>query len=140
GGMTTFALLAWIAWVLSGAGARNARERSLFAAVLIGLILLACQIFLGGWTSSNYAALACGTDFPKCLGYWWPAVDFHQGFILWRGIGVNFEGGILDAAARWSCSSIWRGWRTRSGARDCAVSASRSARCWSRRSRSASAT
>jgi len=100
GGMTTFALLAWIAWVLSGAGARNARERSLFAAVLIGLILLACQIFLGGWTSSNYAALACGTDFPKCLGYWWPPVDFHQGFILWRGIGVNFEGGILDAAAR----------------------------------------
>ena len=100
GGMTTFALLAWIAWCLSGAGARNARERSLFVVVLIGLILLACQIFLGGWTSSNYAALACGTDFPKCLGHWWPPVDFHEGFILWRGIGVNFEGGILDAAAR----------------------------------------
>ncbi len=100
GGMTTFALLAWIAWKLSRACARNAREASLFGAVLTGLILLACQIFLGGWTSSNYAALACGTDFPKCLGHWWPPVDFHQGFILWRGIGVNFEGGILDAAAR----------------------------------------
>ncbi|MGH8214007.1 MAG: COX15/CtaA family protein [Rhodanobacteraceae bacterium] len=100
GGMTTFALLAWIAWRTSDEGARNMRETSLFVAVLIGLILLACQIALGGWTSSNYAALACGTDFPKCLGHWWPPVDFPQGFILWRGIGVNFEGGILDAAAR----------------------------------------
>lgn len=100
GGLATFALLAWIAWRLAGAGARNERERALAAAVTIGLILLACQIALGGWTSSNYAALACGTDFPKCLGAWWPATDFHQGFILWRGIGVDYEGGILDAAAR----------------------------------------
>lgn len=68
--------------------------------VIAGVVLLACQIALGGWTSSNYAALACGTSFPKCLGLWWPPVDFHQGFIVWRGIGVNFEGGILDAAAR----------------------------------------
>src|SRR5690348_2383781 len=103
GGMTTFALLAWLAWKLSGAHARAPREAALSAAVAIGLVLLACQIFLGGWTSSNYAALACGIgpqSFPKCLGSWWPPVDFHQGFILWRGIGVNFEGGILDAAAR----------------------------------------
>jgi cytochrome c oxidase assembly protein subunit 15 len=103
GGMTTFGLLAWMAWKLSGAHARAPREASLRIAVVIGLVLLACQIFLGGWTSSNYAALACGIgpdSFPKCLGQWWPPVDFHQGFILWRGIGVNFEGGILDAAAR----------------------------------------
>jgi len=103
GGMTTFALLAWLAWKLSGARARAPREAALSSAVVIGLALLACQIFLGGWTSSNYAALACGIgpqSFPKCLGSWWPPVDFHQGFILWRGIGVNFEGGILDAAAR----------------------------------------
>lgn len=103
GGMTTFALLAWLAWKLSGARARAPREAALSAAVVVGLVLLACQIFLGGWTSSNYAALACGIgpqSFPKCLGQWWPPVDFHQGFILWRGIGVNFEGGILDAAAR----------------------------------------
>ncbi|MGN6312282.1 MAG: COX15/CtaA family protein [Rhodanobacteraceae bacterium] len=103
GGMTTFALLAWLAWNLGGARARTPREASLIIVVVIGLMLLACQIFLGGWTSSNYAALACGIgpeSFPKCLGQWWPPVDFHQGFILWRGIGVNFEGGILDAAAR----------------------------------------
>lgn len=102
GGMTTFALLAWIAWRLSGARADVYEERTttLHGFVIFGLVLLACQIALGGWTSSNYAALACGTDFPTCLGQWWPPVDFKQGFILWRGIGGNFEGGILDAAAR----------------------------------------
>ncbi|MEO7073269.1 MAG: COX15/CtaA family protein, partial [Rhodanobacter sp.] len=33
-------------------------------------------------------------------GQWWPATDFHEGFVLWRGIGVNYEGGVLDMAAR----------------------------------------
>ncbi len=87
-----------------GATRRLSRwERGLFLASAIGLVLLSCQIFLGGWTSSNYAALACGiggSAFPTCLGQWWPAMDFHQGFILWRGIGVDFQGGILDAASR----------------------------------------
>jgi len=74
-------------------------------------VLLACQIFLGGWTSSNYAALACGiggSAFPTCLGQWWPAMDFHQGFILWRGIGVDFQGGILDAPARTAIQMVHR--------------------------------
>jgi cytochrome c oxidase assembly protein subunit 15 len=66
----------------------------------IGLILLAAQIALGGWVASNYAALACGLDFPKCKGVWWPNTDFSEGFVLWRGIGVDYEGGVLDAAAR----------------------------------------
>jgi cytochrome c oxidase assembly protein subunit 15 len=44
--------------------------------------------------------LACGTDFPKCLGQWVPPTDFREGFVLWRGIGVNYEGGVLDMAAR----------------------------------------
>jgi cytochrome c oxidase assembly protein subunit 15 len=71
--------------------------------VVIGVVLLACQIALGGWTSANYAALACGYgpgSFPKCLGQWMPATDFSQGFVLWRGIGVNYEGGVLDLPAR----------------------------------------
>ena len=67
---------------------------------LLGLALLVVQIILGGWTSANYAALACGTDFPKCAGAWWPAHDFREGFVLWRGIGVDYEGGILDNDAR----------------------------------------
>jgi cytochrome c oxidase assembly protein subunit 15 len=66
----------------------------------VALALLAVQIALGGWTSSNYAALACGTDFPTCVGRWWPPHDFHQGFVVWRGIGVDYEGGVLDGASR----------------------------------------
>ena len=127
GGMATFALLAWIAWRLSQEGGQVHFSESLqtssrviknepdpvllFPAAVIGVVLLACQIFLGGWTSSNYAALACGiggSAFPTCLGQWWPAMDFHQGFILWRGIGVDFQGGILDAAARTAIQVVHR--------------------------------
>jgi len=111
GGMATFALLAWVAWRISIRERDNPRVAHLFVATVVGLILLACQIFLGGWTSSNYAALACGiggSAFPTCLGQWWPVMDFHQGFILWRGIGVDFQGGILDAAARTAIQMVHR--------------------------------
>jgi len=65
-----------------------------------GLMLLLGQIFLGGWTSTNYAALAC-SEFPTCHGGdWWPATDFRDAFILWRGLGVNYEFGVLDSSAR----------------------------------------
>jgi cytochrome c oxidase assembly protein subunit 15 len=73
-----------------------------------GLAVLALQIALGGWTSSNYAALACGTDFPTCLGQWWPATDFRQAFILLRHIGVDYEGGILDGPARTAIQLVHR--------------------------------
>jgi cytochrome c oxidase assembly protein subunit 15 len=66
----------------------------------VGLILLALQIALGGWVSANYAALSCGLDFPKCVGRWWPPTDFREGFVLWRGVGVDYEGGVLDGASR----------------------------------------
>ena len=64
------------------------------------LLALIMQIFLGGWTSGNYAALIC-PQFPQCRdGLWLPPVDFAQAFTLWRGPGMNYEGGVLDAAAR----------------------------------------
>jgi cytochrome c oxidase assembly protein subunit 15 len=66
---------------------------------LLGLAALAVQITLGGWTSSNYAAVAC-PDFPTCQGAWWPHTDYRNAFILWRGLGINYEGGILDNPAR----------------------------------------
>jgi cytochrome c oxidase assembly protein subunit 15 len=103
GGMTTFGLLAWTALRFAGVGAADDGLASLRKLVVIGVVLLACQIALGGWTSANYAALACGYgpgSFPKCLGQWMPATDFSQGFVLWRGIGVNYEGGVLDLPAR----------------------------------------
>jgi cytochrome c oxidase assembly protein subunit 15 len=66
---------------------------------VLGLMLLIAQIMLGGWTSSNYAALAC-PDFPACQSQWWPPMDFSEGFVLWRGTGIDYEFGVLDSAAR----------------------------------------
>lgn len=100
GGLLTFSLLVWMAWRATDIPIRTANAAKLRRLLLIGLVLLGLQIALGGWTSANYAALACGTDFPKCAGQWWPAHDFREGFVLWRGIGVDYEGGILDNDAR----------------------------------------
>jgi cytochrome c oxidase assembly protein subunit 15 len=100
GGMLLYALLAYTALRLSVAPAGNADTALLRRLCMLALAVLALQIALGGWTSSNYAALACGNDFPKCLGFWWPPTDFREGFVLWRGIGANYEGGVLDTAAR----------------------------------------
>jgi len=63
------------------------------------LILVLIQIALGGWTSSNYAALVCA-DLPTCQGQWWPQTDFSEGFNFSHEIGPNYEGGILDLPAR----------------------------------------
>jgi cytochrome c oxidase assembly protein subunit 15 len=67
--------------------------------VLTALSLLGIQIALGVWTSSNYAAAAC-LDFPTCQQQWWPTMDFGDAFVLWRGLGINYEGGVLDHPAR----------------------------------------
>ncbi|MES2858750.1 MAG: COX15/CtaA family protein [Pseudomonadota bacterium] len=100
GGLLTFSLLTWMAWRSTAMPLRSADAAKLQRVVVIGLVVLGVQIALGGWTSANYAALACGTDFPKCAGAWWPAHDFREGFVLWRGIGVDYEGGVLDNEAR----------------------------------------
>jgi cytochrome c oxidase assembly protein subunit 15 len=54
-------------------------------------VLVSVQIVLGGWVSTNYAVLAC-TTFPTCQGSWWPAMDFAQGFQVWRGLGMLQDG------------------------------------------------
>ena len=61
--------------------------------------VIVLQLALGGWTSSNYSALAC-PDFPTCQGEWWPDSNFSEGFELWREIGVDYEGGVLDLPSR----------------------------------------
>jgi cytochrome c oxidase assembly protein subunit 15 len=106
GGLATFALLVWMAWRATQLpirlGEANVLKRWLWVA--FGLVI--AQIALGGWVSSNYAALACGggswraANFPQCVGQWWPPHDFREGFTLWRGIGVDYEGGVLDGASR----------------------------------------
>ena len=100
GGITTLSLLFLLTARLSGQFAAmpqiGPRLRRLAA---IGLALVALQIALGGWVSSNYAAMAC-TDLPTCQGQWWPEADFANGFHLTQHIGPNYLGGKLDSTAR----------------------------------------
>jgi cytochrome c oxidase assembly protein subunit 15 len=98
GGFATLALLVSLGrWRTTRFPRPTAGLRLLGAGAAAALVL---QISLGGWTSANYAALAC-PDFPTCQTQWWPAIaDFEEGFVLWRGIGVDYEGGVLDHPAR----------------------------------------
>lgn len=98
GGLTILVLLWWL--VLQASTEQTiSRSTPLTSILAVGLLLLGIQILLGGWTSANYAALAC-PDFPKCQGEWWPATDFKEGFVFWRGLGQNYEFGVLDSPAR----------------------------------------
>jgi heme a synthase len=95
GGMTTLALLVWIAHRHWGSYSEAFMPNNLMrACIRIGLLVLFCQIFLGGWTSTNYAALAC-TDFPTCHGVWVPSMNFGDAFHLVRNLGQNADGGNL---------------------------------------------
>jgi len=113
-GLTTLGLLWWL-WLSLRSGQRGGvrlasasstsvggypvRQGATQRVVLVALGALAVQIALGGWTSSNYAAVAC-PDFPKCQNSWWPETDYKDAFVLWRGLGVNYEGGVLQHPAR----------------------------------------
>jgi cytochrome c oxidase assembly protein subunit 15 len=101
GGLTSFSLILWLMFSSKrqpadrpSMGVRRMRE-----SIIIAIVVLGMQIALGGWTSANYAALAC-PDIPTCGGQWWPDANFKEGFVLWREIGVNYEGGLLDQESR----------------------------------------
>jgi len=111
GGLTTFGLLLWL-WLTVRAHARpvdgltvlagnkvadGGRRARLWAG--LALLALIVQVALGGWTSSNYAAMAC-PDLPKCQAQWIPEADYKDAFVLWRGLGINYAGGVLDHPAR----------------------------------------
>ncbi|MGH8441888.1 MAG: COX15/CtaA family protein [Nevskiaceae bacterium] len=103
GGMATLALLWWL-WLDTNPSFPRKRDSSVSPphirlAAGLGLALLAGQVFLGGWTSSNYAALAC-PDLPTCQGRMWPELDVGEAFTLWRGLDQNYEYGVLDNRAR----------------------------------------
>ena len=98
GGLLTLALLWWLA-LPPARRELKAAERPLRRLAIAGIAVLAVQVALGGWTSTNYAAAAC-PDFPTCQASWWPPMDFRNAFILWRGLGIDYEGGVLDAPAR----------------------------------------
>jgi cytochrome c oxidase assembly protein subunit 15 len=100
GGLSTLALLAWLAMRPAQPAERaQPAHGNLRKLAVAGLVVLALQIMLGGWTSSNYAALAC-PDFPTCQNSFWPDMDMQDAFVLWRGLGIDYEGGVLDHPER----------------------------------------
>ena len=100
GGMLLLVALTWLsARYLKPAGAaRPAEARALRPWALLGLVLVFGQIALGGWVSTNYAALAC-VDFPTCHGMWIPDMDFAHGFQVHRELGMTAAGAPLSNAA-----------------------------------------
>ena len=99
GGMSTLALLTWITHRHWGYYSDSiVSSRGLILAIRVALVLLFAQIFLGGWTSTNYAALAC-TDFPTCHGAWVPDMDFNDAFHMVRELGLSKDGGALSLAS-----------------------------------------
>ena len=98
GGLTTMALLWWMS-LQTTRRSRPKSEDSLRRWAVIGMVVLVAQILLGGWVSTNYSAVAC-PDFPTCQRSFWPTMDFKDAFVLWRGLGIDYEGGVLDHPAR----------------------------------------
>lgn len=97
GGMTTLAVLSWIAFrhvIAPDIALPKGSQYWLRLALLVWIL----QVLLGGWTSSNYAALAC-TDFPTCHGMWWPYMDIRDAFHLTRALGESRDGGQLHLDA-----------------------------------------
>ena len=92
GGMATLALLVWLALRQQMPPQVAPTTRSqLRPWALLGLLVVIVQIALGGWVSTNYAALAC-VDFPTCHGEWMPSMDFRHGFQLMRELGMTAAG------------------------------------------------
>ncbi len=112
GGMTVLSLI-WLLvlrldnqrWQLSARVQQQAP--SLKAWALVGLVLVAVQVMLGGWVAANYAAYAC-VDFPTCRGQWWPEMDLARGFDIFQTIGPNYLGGLLESDARVAIHFIHR--------------------------------
>jgi len=97
GGMLIFSLLVLYRTQLSYI--RTVPASPLRVWVLLGAVIVFCQIALGGWVTANYAGIAC-IGFPQCNGLWLPHFDFTHGFYLFSPIGDNYQGGLLASQAR----------------------------------------
>ena len=109
GGFLILSLL-WLLWLRM----RDTRSLAKMAGLhrfrpwaLLAMVMVFLQIALGGWTSANYAALAC-PDFPFCNGAWLPQLNLHDAFNLFAPIGHNYEGGHLDGVGRVTIQFVHR--------------------------------
>lgn len=97
GGFATLALLLVLALTLRRPRLKVRAGLKRLATVALAVVVL--QVALGGWLTSNYAALAC-PDFPTCHGEWIPEMDFATGFDVTQTVGPNYLGGLLSSDAR----------------------------------------
>lgn len=97
GGMLILGLLTWL-WLRQAAFPITALAPSehkwLRKLARLSLVAVVIQIALGGWVSTNYAAVVC-TDFPTCQGKLWPSMDFEHAFHLIRQLGQTPYGDML---------------------------------------------
>ena len=98
GGMLLLALMTWLAARERGYEPVSAAAGAWRPWMALGLLLLFAQIALGGWVSTNYAALAC-MDFPTCHGQWIPPMDVESGYSLIRGLGMLPSGEMISQDA-----------------------------------------
>lgn len=77
--------------VAMGQEVRTAVSTPVRWAMVVALVMLVLQAASGAWVSTNYAVLAC-TEFPQCQGTWWPDMDFSEGFVWWRPLGLDNAG------------------------------------------------
>lgn len=107
-GLATLTLLWWM-WLRQAAPPLQLVDVPLGTRGWAGLALavVVLQIFLGGWTSTNYAAIAC-PDFPTCQGHFGLETALAPAFDLWHGLGINYEGGILAASVRATIHMVHR--------------------------------
>ena len=96
--MTLLAMLTWHAARQSEHAPVSRDAVTLRVPALIALVVLTIQIALGGWVSTNYAALAC-MDYPLCHGEVIPDMDFRNAFHLWRELGMTATGEYLSYPA-----------------------------------------
>lgn len=122
-GLTLLAMMGWMGARQNDHAPVAAGGAGLVRPAAIALVLLVIQIALGGWVSTNYAALAC-TDFPLCHGALVPQMDFENGFTLWRHLGMTADGDFLSfqalTAIHWTHRSfafvviafvVWLAWK-----------------------------
>ncbi|WP_339720510.1 COX15/CtaA family protein [uncultured Paraglaciecola sp.] len=81
------------------------RTRQFGKYAILGIIILIGQIALGGWTSANYAALAC-TELPICEGTWYERLDFAGAFSIPEA--ENYEFGAHDYDERMTMHIVHR--------------------------------
>lgn len=99
GGMTVLGILTFLMHRNYGTHRENFVSNPFERKIIrFSLVLLFIQIALGGWTSTNYAALAC-TDYPTCHGSLIPEMDFSNAFTIFRELGVTSLGEPLSLEA-----------------------------------------